>query len=146
MLRSQFLSNEKSDDELYGPLKKSKWDNKEEYDKYREFKQLTRYGKMTTGIESVVFETAKKKKTLNNKNKPRPFPRCAFSEMHVRCKGLVLPKSKFCFKHILSDHNQVLFRACNIVQSNNICHEPILNFGSESTCVLHEKLPKLRDL
>lgn len=103
---------------------------------------------MTIGQEAVVFKSAMDRKIratslLNNKGKSHPH--CTFVEMGIKCTGKMIPKSKFCKKHILKDPKQVLFRACGILQSDNKCQEPIVNFDTKSTCVLHEKLPMLRD-
>lgn len=110
---------------------------------------MEHYQKMTIGQEAVVFKTAMDRKIratslLNNKGKSHP-PHCTFVEMGIKCTGKMIPKSKFCKKHILKDPKQILFRACNILQSDNKCQEPIVNFDTKSTCVLHEKLPMLRD-
>ncbi|XP_050539685.1 KAT8 regulatory NSL complex subunit 2 [Daktulosphaira vitifoliae] len=147
--RREYLLNKKRDLETYGLLGKSKWSNEEEYSKLRKLKLLEHYQKMSIGQEAVVFKTAMDRKIratalLGNKGKAY-HPHCSFVEMGIKCTGKMLPKSKFCRKHILKDPKQVLFRACGILQSDNKCQEPIVDFDGKLTCVLHEKLPMLRD-
>jgi KAT8 regulatory NSL complex subunit 2 len=147
--RREYLVNKKCDSESYGQLNKSKWTNDEEYAKFRKLKLLQHYQKMTIGQEAVVFKTAMDRKIratslLNNKGKSH-LPHCTYVEMGIKCTGKMIPKSKYCKKHILKDPKQILFRACNVLQSDNQCQEPIVNFDTKSTCVLHEKLPMLRD-
>lgn len=147
--RREYLMNKKCDAETYGLLSKTKWTNDDEFDKFQELKLLEHYQKMDIGQEAVVFKTAMDRKIkatslLNNKGKSHP-PHCTFVEMGIKCVGKMIPKSKFCKKHILKDPKQVLFRACGILQSDNKCQEPIVNFDTKTACVLHEKLPMLRD-
>lgn len=148
MKRREYLLNKKCDSESYGLLDKTKWINDEQFEKIRKLKLLEHYQKMTIGQEAVVFKTAMDRKIratslLNNKGKSPPH--CTFVEMGIKCTGKMIPKSKFCKKHILKDPKQILFRACGVLQSDNKCQDPIVNFDTKSTCILHEKLPMLRD-
>lgn len=150
MKRREYLLSRKGDSESYELQNKTKSTNEEEeYAKFRKLKLLEHYQKMTIGQEAVVFKTAMSRKIrataiLSNKGKAY-HQHCTFVEMGIKCTGKMLPKSKFCKKHILKDPKQVLFRACDIIQSDNKCQEPIVNYDSKSTCILHEKLPMLRD-
>lgn len=151
MKRREYLLNKKCEPESYGQPNENatKWTNDEEYEKLRKLKLLKHYQKITIGQEAVVFKTAMDRKikatsVSGNKGKSHP-PHCTFVEMGIKCTGKMIPKSKFCKKHILKDPKQILFRACGILQSDNKCQEPIVNFDAKSTCVLHEKLPMLRE-
>lgn len=142
------MIGKKCDPESYGLLNNKKWTNEEEYTKLRKLKLLEHYHKIGIGQEAVIFKTAMDRKIratslLSNKGKSHP-PHCTFVEMGIKCTGKMIPKSKFCKKHILKDNKQVLFRACGILQSDNKCQEPIINFDIKSACVLHEKLPMLQ--
>ncbi|VVC27808.1 Potential DNA-binding domain [Cinara cedri] len=126
-----------------------KWTTEEEYAKLQKLKLLEQYHKLPTGQEAVTFKTAMDRKIraspfLSNKGIVNPR-NCTFVEMGIKCKEKIMPKSKFCKKHIIKDSKQVLFRACGILQSGSKCQEPIFNFDEESTCILHEKIPMLRD-
>lgn len=141
--------NKKCDAETFGLIKRTKWTNDEEYEKCQKLKLLEHYQKINIGQEAVVFKSAMDRKikatsVLNNKGKSH-LPHCTFVEMGIKCTEKLIPKTKFCKKHILKDPKQILFRACGILQSDNKCQEPIVNYDTKCTCVLHEKLPMLRD-
>lgn len=46
--------------------------------------------------------------------------------------------AKYCHKHILEDHSQVLFRACGCIKANIKCKEPIFSISEDGTCDLHD--------
>lgn len=139
--------SKKSDSESHGQLNGLKLTNDEDNEKIHKLKSLERYQKMTVGQEAVVFKSAMDRKIratslLSNKGKSHP-PHCTFLEMGIKCTGKIIPKSKFCRKHILKDPKQILFRACGILHNDKNCQDPIINFDTKSTCILHEKLPML---
>ncbi|VVC41718.1 Potential DNA-binding domain [Cinara cedri] len=144
--RREFLINKKCDSgpSENGLLNNSRWATEEEYQKFQKLKQLEQYQKLPTGQEAVVFKTAMDRKFRATKlsgNKEKQRPLCSSVEMGIKCTEELIPYSNFCKKHILKDPNQVLFRACGILQNYNICQEPIVNSDIESTCVLHKNLP-----
>lgn len=72
-------------------------------------------------------------------SRKRRIQKCNFNEGGVRCFEMVLPMSKFCLRHILSDQKQVLFHPCISTVSEVPCTVPIFGINGD-TCVYHSDL------
>ncbi|KAK9510140.1 hypothetical protein O3M35_004986 [Rhynocoris fuscipes] len=117
---------------------------------YEKLKALNRYQKRSNA-ESVVYLASieKRAKELAGSDYKPPAHtanKCNFTEGGVRCSRVILPLTKYCFKHILEDPNQSLFKACGCEKADIKCHEPISGLGNGETCILHVQLPSLPHL
>lgn len=113
---------------------------------YDKLKALNRYHRRTKA-ESLAYLLMLEKRAKDiggpNSKQPGPSSRCSFTEGGVRCSKVTVPLTKFCFKHILEDNNQCLFRACGCVKADISCQVPVVGIGSDETCLLHVRLPVL---
>uniref|UniRef100_A0A7N0TS94 KAT8 regulatory NSL complex subunit 2 n=1 Tax=Kalanchoe fedtschenkoi TaxID=63787 RepID=A0A7N0TS94_KALFE len=73
------------------------------------------------------------------KNPKQEFNHCA----HPNCRKKAIPTAIFCRSHILSDSNQVLYKACAHLTSKGgskaptICAKPLLRSATPSYCTNH---------
>eukprot|EP00039_Didymoeca_costata_P006611 m.91787 g.91787 ORF g.91787 m.91787 type:complete len:678 (-) comp13319_c0_seq1:195-2228(-) len=62
---------------------------------------------------------------------------CIFHPAHMPpCYNRVMPFSKYCFRHILKDTNQVLYKSCTYSEGTG-CDVPILRSQQPPLCDLH---------
>ncbi len=69
--------------------------------------------------------------------------RCTFSMTETtKCGEEAVPMSKYCMKHVLSDPNQVLFRACGVTTNaeDGPCTTPVADLFDSAACVFHTPL------
>ncbi|KAL1124496.1 hypothetical protein AAG570_001122 [Ranatra chinensis] len=118
---------------------------------YDKLKALNGYQKRSP-TETVAYianlEKRAKEKAGANYKPTGHNPKCTFTEGGVRCAKATLPLTKFCFKHILDDPNQLIFKACGCRKPDSTeCRETICsNLSSSETCLLHIRLPQLPHL
>uniref|UniRef100_A0A0A9YZ64 KAT8 regulatory NSL complex subunit 2 n=1 Tax=Lygus hesperus TaxID=30085 RepID=A0A0A9YZ64_LYGHE len=108
---------------------------------YDKLKALNRYHRRSAS-ESVAYlsQIEKRQKDLA---KPPSYTKCFYSEGGVRCSKSTIPLTRYCFKHILEDPNQFLFRACGCEKADTICRDTVTGLCAGETCILHVKLPPL---
>lgn len=109
---------------------------------YDKLKALNRYHRRS-GFEAILYRKSVERRTQatdGQPQKPPSVPKCIFTEGGVKCGDRTLPSAKHCRKHILSDQNQVLFKACGAVRADIECHEPVPVIF-DSNCVFHLNLP-----
>ncbi|XP_043484335.1 KAT8 regulatory NSL complex subunit 2 isoform X2 [Leptopilina heterotoma] len=109
---------------------------------YDKLKALNRYHRRS-GFEAILYRKSVERRvqaTEGQSQKPPSIPKCIFTEGGVKCGERTLPSAKHCRKHILSDHNQVLFKACGASMADIECHEPVPVIF-DSNCVFHMNLP-----
>jgi hypothetical protein len=105
------------------------------------FKALVRYHRYY-GKDALLKRQAKEKRravTEGRHYQPPPFPVCIFAMEDDICKARSLPSSHYCFKHILYDVNQVLFRPCANGPPPH-CLNPVVSFVHKNTCIAHREL------
>uniref|UniRef100_A0A0V0G890 KAT8 regulatory NSL complex subunit 2 n=1 Tax=Triatoma dimidiata TaxID=72491 RepID=A0A0V0G890_TRIDM len=117
---------------------------------YEKLKALNRYHKRSNA-ETVAYLACLEKRNKemgrsDSKSQVHPSNKCNFTEGGVRCSRVILPLTKYCFKHILEDPNQTLFKACGCEKADTKCHEPISGLCTGETCILHVQLPSLPHL
>ncbi|XP_073986532.1 KAT8 regulatory NSL complex subunit dim gamma-tubulin 1 isoform X2 [Rhodnius prolixus] len=117
---------------------------------YEKLKALNRYHKRSNAETIAYLASLEKraKEIAGSDYKPQLHPsnKCNFTEGGVRCSRVILPMTKYCFKHILEDPNQALFKACACEKADTKCHEPISGLCAGETCILHVQLPSLPHL
>ncbi|XP_051174563.1 KAT8 regulatory NSL complex subunit 2 isoform X2 [Leptopilina boulardi] len=109
---------------------------------YDKLKALNRYHRRS-GFEAILYRKSVERRvqaTEGQSQKPPSVPKCIFTEGGVKCGERTLPSAKHCRKHILSDQNQVLFKACGAIMADIECHEPVPVIF-DSNCVFHMNLP-----
>lgn len=109
---------------------------------YDKLKALNRYHRRS-GFEAILYRKSVERRTQateGQSQKPPSVPKCIFTEGGVKCGERTLPSAKHCRKHILNDHNQVLFKACGALMADIECHEPVPVIF-DSNCVYHMNLP-----
>ncbi|CAB0004532.1 unnamed protein product [Nesidiocoris tenuis] len=108
---------------------------------YNKLKALNHYHRRSAA-ESVAYlsQIEKRQKDLA---KPPSYTKCFYSEGGVRCSKSTIPLTRYCYKHILEDQNQFLFRACGCEAADTICQDTVTGLCSGETCILHVKLPSL---
>jgi len=76
-------------------------------------------------------------------SKPPTFPRCQHTlTTTTKCSAQCVPMAKFCFKHILEEQGQVLYKPCGVVTpADGPCETPVPALFNNSTCVYHSKMP-----
>jgi len=76
-------------------------------------------------------------------SKPPTFPRCQHTlTTTTKCSAQCVPMAKFCFKHILEEQGQVLYKPCGVVTpADGPCETPVPALFNNATCVFHSKLP-----
>lgn len=116
---------------------------------YEKLKALNRYHKRSNN-ESLAYLASieKRARDISGGNyKPHGHSqRCAFTEGGVRCTSVTIPLTKYCFKHILHDPNQCLFKACGCAKADTSCQVPVTGLCTGETCILHIRLPVLPHL
>lgn len=67
-----------------------------------------------------------------------------FTEGGVKCGERTLPLARHCRKHILEDHNQVLFRPCGKKKADVECKTPVEAIFDDACCTLHMDIPPIK--
>lgn len=124
--RRKFLHAHKLEQELLGPIHAYKRDHSH-HKKYERLQAVQRYHKFF-GKEALLHQKCNLRRIAVAEGinyRPPTFPRCIAPSSDGRCNKRVVPLSKYCMQHILSDPHQVLFEACRF--SNGQCGEPVFS-------------------
>nr|XP_023020210.1 uncharacterized protein LOC111508826 [Leptinotarsa decemlineata] len=144
--RRKYLHSLKREKETCCNIYNQVRDNPKEQRLYKKLKALNSYHKChgTDAILNKRLKDLRMKVSEGITPKIHMHTKCSFSEGGVKCTERSIPLSKFCQKHILEDHTQVLFRACGKLTGDMTCPTPIAAVFDDSTCPLHLDIPPLR--
>ena len=120
-------------------------DTPDEQAAYDKLKSLMHYNK-PQGLEAVMHAQLMEKRIRASEGssfKPTAASKCTFNlTTSTKCGDICVPMSKYCFKHILEDPNQILYRACEFVtEADGPCETPIPDVLDGSTCLYHTQVP-----
>ncbi|XP_065577463.1 KAT8 regulatory NSL complex subunit 2-like [Artemia franciscana] len=138
--RRMYLHSVKKEKELpgFGKLK----DIPSERKNLKKLRHHLRYHRVF-GKENLLFLQAQEKRlkvTEGSNFKAQPVMRCSYSEGKLKCQQQVIPLSKFCFKHILKDKEQFLFRGCTAAidsMGKEECLAPVFTLSATPVCDFH---------
>ncbi|GAB6031975.1 KAT8 regulatory NSL complex subunit 2 [Chamberlinius hualienensis] len=144
--RRKYLHNLKLEKETFGNcVSFPRSTPKEEYH-YRKLKSLLNYHKLN-GVDTLLRVQEKEKRKALTQGVHYTLPsasKCFYSCDGEKCAANALPFSKFCFKHVLKDSKQVLYRQCT--RQDPECTNPITFGLNMKTCALHAELPAMPSL
>jgi len=147
--RRKYLQNIKKEKELLCSIYDQVNTTSKEQKMYNKLKALNRYHKRSmTETVAYLASIEKRSKEINGTNhKPLGHSaKCTFTEGGVRCQRVTLPMTKHCFKHILEDTSQNIFKACGCEKADLKCNDTVPCVSAGGMCILHIQLPTLPHL
>ncbi|RDD39938.1 KAT8 regulatory NSL complex subunit 2 [Trichoplax sp. H2] len=135
--RKQYLASVKGVEDLTGVKSEGETIRSYATAAYRRYQ--TKFGK-----EALLLKHTKEKdgKVTSYKGLTQ---RCIYNKNGVKCSRRCLPLTKYCSRHICFDSEQVLFRKCSFIGSNqHSCSYSVSLISDISTCPLHTQ-PKIED-
>ncbi|ESO94304.1 hypothetical protein LOTGIDRAFT_189619 [Lottia gigantea] len=105
--------------------------------KYNKLKAYRRYHNRY-GREAILHRKSNERRQQISEGvnyKPPYYPKCHATDSGVKCTTRSVPLSKYCMKHILKDHQQVLFQPCSF--ANGQCGKPVVTHEDNPRCPLH---------
>ncbi|XP_050406151.1 KAT8 regulatory NSL complex subunit 2 isoform X2 [Patella vulgata] len=134
--RRRYIHTHKQEKDSLGGLKAYKADPylRKKYDKLKAYKRYhNRYGK-----EAILHRKSNVRRVAVSEGvgfKTQIYPKCQGLEDGMKCLERSVPLSKYCFKHILHDTNQVLYRPCSFAHGG--CGVPVVPIDDDPRCHLH---------
>jgi KAT8 regulatory NSL complex subunit 2 len=140
--RRKYVQSQRREQEQYGnvPVEPDRM-SPEEKVSFEKFAALRRYSKIR-GPEALLHQRSMD--LASTSFQPKSFSKCVFSHQRgVKCGEKTVPLSKYCFKHIISDPCQVLFRTCGFdIPDGDKCQDPLFPVTEDAMCLLHSSGPE----
>ncbi|KAB7504567.1 KAT8 regulatory NSL complex subunit 2 [Armadillidium nasatum] len=141
--KRQYLQALRTEKETMMSIHDQPKENIEERLAYEELKHLAFYHRHS-GKEALLHKKFLDKKTQAGETVPpkQSSSKCIYSEGSWKCGVKTVPYSKYCFKHILQDDHQVLFKPCGSTQGGGEeCVTPVIPLPHTPMCIYHTPVP-----